>query len=30
MIGSFAVLALDVVLAILCYQLLKRGWKLKN
>ncbi|WP_445193777.1 ABC transporter permease [Sphingomonas sp. Tas61C01] len=30
MIGSFAVLALDVVLAVLCYQLLKRGWKLKN
>ena len=30
MVGSFAILALDVALAVLCYQLLKRGWKLKN
>jgi ABC-2 type transport system permease protein len=30
LIGSFAVLAIDIVLAVLCYQLLKRGWKLKN
>jgi ABC-2 type transport system permease protein len=29
-IGVVVVLAIDVVLATLCYQLLKRGWKLKN
>ena len=30
MLGAIVVLAIDVVLATLCYQLLKRGWKLKN
>ena len=29
-IGAIVVLALDLVLGTLCYQLLKRGWKLKN
>ncbi|TPG12180.1 ABC transporter permease [Sphingomonas oligophenolica] len=29
-IGAIAVLVVDLVLATLCYQLLKRGWKLKN
>ncbi|HVF94687.1 MAG TPA: ABC transporter permease [Sphingomonas sp.] len=30
LIGSLAILAVDVALAVLCYQLLRRGWKLKN
>ncbi len=30
MIGAIAVLAIDVALGTLCFQLLKRGWKLKN
>ena len=29
-VGGVAVLAVDVALGVLCYQLLKRGWKLKN
>ena len=28
--GAAVVLAIDVVLAVLCYQLLRRGWRLKN
>ena len=30
MLGGIAVFAVDVALGVLCYQLLKRGWKLKN
>ncbi|MDE0879235.1 MAG: ABC transporter permease [Sphingomonas bacterium] len=30
MIGAIVVLAIDVVLGLICYTLLKRGWKLKN
>jgi ABC-2 type transport system permease protein len=30
LVGGLIVLALDVALALLCYTLLKRGWKLKN
>jgi len=30
LIGSLAILALDVVLGFLCYALLRSGWKLKN
>ena len=30
LVGSVVVLALDVSLAVLCYALLRRGWKLKN
>jgi ABC-2 type transport system permease protein len=30
LVGSLAVLAIDVALALLCYTLLRRGWKLKN
>ncbi|MDQ2892032.1 MAG: ABC transporter permease [Pseudomonadota bacterium] len=29
-IGAIAVLAIDIALGTLCFQLLKRGWKLKN
>lgn len=29
-LGSIVILGLDAVLAILCYQLLRRGWKLKS
>ena len=29
-IGAIVVVAIDLVLGTLCYQLLKRGWKLKN
>ena len=29
-IGAIVVLCIDIALATLCYQLLKRGWKLKN
>ena len=29
-LGSVAILALDVAMAVLCYTLLSRGWKLKN
>ena len=29
-VGSFAILAIDVVMGVLCYWLLKTGWKLKN
>jgi len=29
-LGSVIILAIDLALALLCYQLLKRGWKLKN
>jgi len=29
-IGAIVVLAIDVVLGLICYTLLKRGWKLKN
>lgn len=28
--GSFVVLGIDVVLGVVCYALLRRGWKLKN
>ncbi|MFC3557782.1 ABC transporter permease [Sphingomonas qilianensis] len=30
LIGSIAILALDVALAIVCYALLRSGWKIKN
>ena len=30
MLGSLAILALDVVLGLLCYTLLRKGWKLKS
>ena len=30
MIGGIVILAIDLVLALLCYRLLKTGWKLKN
>lgn len=30
MLGSAVILGIDVVMGILCYTLLKRGWKLKN
>ncbi len=30
LLGSIVILAIDAVLAILCYMLLKSGWKLKN
>lgn len=30
MLGGFAVLGLDIVMAVLCYVLLRKGWKLKN
>ena len=30
LLGTMVVLALDVVLGVLCYALLKRGWKLKS
>ena len=30
MIGGIVILVIDVVLATLCYRLLKSGWKLKN
>jgi ABC-2 type transport system permease protein len=30
LLGSIVILAIDVVLAVLCYLLLKSGWKLKN
>ncbi|PAX09423.1 ABC transporter permease [Sphingomonas lenta] len=29
-LGSFVILAIDAALAVLCYQLLRRGWKLKS
>jgi ABC-2 type transport system permease protein len=29
-VGGVVILAIDVVLATLCYMLLKSGWKLKN
>ena len=29
-VGSFAILGIDVAMGILCYWLLKKGWKLKN
>ncbi len=28
--GSIVILAIDVVLGLLCYSLLRRGWKLKS
>jgi len=30
MIGGIVILVIDIVLATLCYRLLKSGWKLKN
>jgi ABC-2 type transport system permease protein len=30
LLGSMVILAIDVALGLLCYMLLKRGWKLKN
>jgi ABC-2 type transport system permease protein len=30
LLGAFVILGIDVVLALTCYTLLKRGWKLKN
>ena len=30
MLGSIVILAIDVALAVLCYTLLSRGWKIKN
>jgi ABC-2 type transport system permease protein len=30
LIGSIVVLAIDVVLAVACYALLRSGWKIKN
>jgi len=30
MIGSIAILAVDIVLGVTCYVLLRKGWKLKN
>jgi ABC-2 type transport system permease protein len=30
MVGSIAILAVDVVLGVTCYVLLRKGWKLKN
>jgi ABC-2 type transport system permease protein len=30
LIGSLAILGLDVALALVCYALLRRGWKIKN
>ena len=30
LLGSLFILAIDVALGVLCYQLLRRGWKLKN
>ncbi|WP_037523185.1 ABC transporter permease [Sphingomonas sp. Mn802worker] len=30
MLGSIVILAIDVAMGLLCYTLLKRGWKLKN
>jgi ABC-2 type transport system permease protein len=30
LIGSLAILGLDVVLGLVCYTLLRRGWKIKN
>ncbi len=30
MLGSAVILGIDVVMGVLCYTLLKRGWKLKN
>jgi ABC-2 type transport system permease protein len=30
LIGSLGILALDVVLGLICYTLLRRGWKIKN
>ena len=29
-VGGIVMLVLDAVLALLCYQLLRRGWRLKN
>ncbi|MFN3630889.1 MAG: multidrug ABC transporter permease, partial [Casimicrobiaceae bacterium] len=29
-VGSIVILAIDVVLAVACYWLLRSGWKLKN
>ncbi len=29
-LGGFVVLGIDVVMAVLCYALLRKGWKLKN
>ena len=29
-VGSIVILALDIVLAVLCYGLLRSGWKIKN
>lgn len=30
LLGSFVILAIDVVLGIVCYTLLRRGWRIKN
>ncbi len=30
LLGGIVVLGIDIVLAVLCYQLLRRGWRLKN
>lgn len=30
LLGSFVILALDIVLGVLCYMLLRSGWRLKN
>ena len=30
LLGSIVILAIDIMLGLLCYTLLKRGWKLKN
>ena len=30
MVGSIAILAVDIVLGVTCYVLLRKGWKLKN
>ncbi|MFN4114836.1 MAG: multidrug ABC transporter permease, partial [Sphingomonadaceae bacterium] len=29
-LGSAVILALDIVLGLICYTLLRRGWRLKN
>ena len=29
-LGGFVVLGIDIVMAVLCYALLRKGWKLKN
>jgi ABC-2 type transport system permease protein len=29
-LGGFVVLGIDIVMAVLCYVLLRKGWKLKN